>query len=268
MLLAGPRLRRHLRLFWRRSRALLLGLLGIALFFGIWELAPRVLDIHPLVLPTPQRISVSLWRLLLEGDVLVDIGATTRAYGLSFVGACLVGVAIGALAGRVEAVQLATDPVIWFLYSTPLISIYPLLIVWFGLGFRTVVALGFMLSVIPIAINTTAGFKDIDPQFIDVAQSFGLSERQMTSKVMLPGSMPMVLAGVRVASGRALTGVVIGEMFAGTAGLGYQITAMAARVRLPEVFAYLFIVVVFGVLVTQAARFTEDRILSWRPAPT
>jgi ABC-type nitrate/sulfonate/bicarbonate transport system permease component len=238
-----------------------LKVLGVALFFGAWELLPWVLGVDSFVLPPPSVIMATLVDEIVAGQVTEHLLVTMAEYGLALGLAAVVGISLGMLAGRVRVFDYALEPLVWFLYSTPLTAVYPLLILWVGLGFNSVLLIAFLLAVVPVIINTTVGVKNVPEPYLRVGRSFMADRWQMLRKVVLPGSFPLVLAGIRLATGRALTGVVIGEMFGANAGLGFRIAENAARIRVPEVFAYLLLIVAFGVVVTQAFGALEARLL-------
>jgi NitT/TauT family transport system permease protein len=155
---------------------------------------------------------------------------------------------------------------VWFLYAAPLVAFQPLLVVWLGFGFRTVVALAFLLAVVPIAASTLAGVRSVDPILRRAVRGFGGGAGAEIVKVVLPAALPLVLAGLRLGVGRVLVGVVAGEMFSANAGLGFRMTHYGARLRTAEVLASLVLVVGVGVLVTQAVRLAESRLDRWRAA--
>jgi NitT/TauT family transport system permease protein len=156
------------------------------------------------------------------------------------------------------------DPFLWFLYSAPLIAFYPIFVLWFGLGVPTVIALTFLLSIPQIAANTLNGIHNVNPGLIQAARSFGATERDLLWKVVLPASLPAVIAGLRLGVGRALMGVVVGELFGATAGLGYSISYYGALLKTTDMIASLVVVMVLGVLCTQGLSALEARFDSWR----
>jgi ABC-type nitrate/sulfonate/bicarbonate transport system permease component len=238
--------------------------LGVALFFGMWEFVPWLMGADPFVLPPPSLILETLWVELSAGNVLEHLLITTVEYTLALVFASIIGITIGMIAGRVRVFDYATEPFVWFLYSTPLIAIYPILILLVGLGFGSVLLIAFLLAVVPVIINTTVGVKNVHEPHVRLGRAFMASRSQMLKKVILPGSFPLVLAGIRLATGRALIGVVLGEMFGANSGIGFRIAESAARIRVPEVFAYLLVIVAFGVIVTQAFSAVESRLLRYQ----
>jgi len=161
-------------------------------------------------------------------------------------------------------VEYALDPFLWFLYSAPLIAFYPIFVLWFGLGVPTVIALTFLLSVPQIAASTLNGIQNVNPGLIRAARSLGAAEGDLLWKVVLPASVPVIIAGLRLGIGRALMGVVVGELFGATAGLGYSISYYGALLKTTDMIASLVVIVALGVLCTQGLSALEARFDSWR----
>jgi NitT/TauT family transport system permease protein len=156
---------------------------------------------------------------------------------------------------------------VWFLYSAPLVALFPLFIIWFGLGVRPVIAIAFLLSVTPITTNTLSGIKGVSPALLRAAKSFGAGKRDLLWRVILPASVPMVIAGLRLGIGRALTGVVVGELFGATAGLGFSIAYYGGLLKTTNMLASLAVIAVLGVVCTQGLSAVEARLDSWRTGP-
>jgi ABC-type nitrate/sulfonate/bicarbonate transport system permease component len=133
-----------------------------------------------------------------------------------------------------------------------------------GLGVKTIIALAFLFSVVQIIINTMAGVRGIDPVLIRCARSFNARSSDLFFKFTLPGAVLMIIAGLRLAFGRALIGIVIGELFCSNAGLGFHISYYGARLRFADVFASLFVIVAIGISITQTIRIIESRLVRWK----
>jgi ABC-type nitrate/sulfonate/bicarbonate transport system permease component len=243
-----------------------LGALGFVILLALWEAAARAGLANPVVISSPSRIATAFVRQWSSGDLLTDIGTSAVEFGIGFGMAIIVGVALGLAMGMNRFVEYAIDPFVWFVYASPLIAFYPLLIVWLGFGFATVVAVAFLLSFVSIAVNTLAGVHAVDASHVRAVAAFGGSARDVVFKVVLPASVPHILAGARIGLGRALHGVVLGEMFGSNDGLGFSITRYASQLKTAEVFVPLLTLVVFGVAINQASGLLERRLLAWRQA--
>lgn len=243
----------------------MLGALGIVLFVALWEAAVVFGLVNPAFVSRPLLVSKALQRQFASGQLTMDLLVSVQEMALGFALAAVVGVLLGAAMGWYRSVEYSLDPFVWFLYSAPLVAFYPLFIIWLGLGFKTVVAMAFLLTVIPISINTLTGVRALDPVLVRAVRSFGGTNRDIFVKLVLPGAMPIILAGLRIGVGRALIGMMLGEMFGATAGLGYRAVYYGGRLRADDVLAPLVLVVLLGVTSTQAIRLAEVLLTRWKP---
>ncbi len=244
-----------------------LGVLSFAAIFLAWELAVRAGWLNPFFTSQPTAIAAALMRSAQSGELWQSVRVTLGEFAAGFGAAIVIGFLVGVLAGRSRAIEYALDPFIWFIYSAPLIAFYPLFVLWLGLGTRTVVAISFLLSVTPIAVNTTSGIRQINPSLILAARSFGASPRDLLWKVALPASVPMIVAGLRLGVGRALTGVVVAELFVPSGGIGSSIAYNAGLLRTTNMLAALMVIVLLGVICTQSLSAIEARFDTWRTGP-
>lgn len=252
---------------FERYTAVILGTFSFVIIIGFWELSVRWGWMNPFFVSSPAAIVVDLKGQIASGELLDNLSVSMGEFAMGFGLAIVVGIFLGVLVGWYEIVDHLLDPFIWFLYSAPLISFYPLFVIWLGLGQPTVIAITFLLSVIPIVVNTSTGIKEVSPVLIQVTQSFGGRKSDLFFKVALPSSVPMLMAGLRLGIGRALMGVVIAEMFGSTAGLGFSITYYGGLLKTTKMLASLMVVVVLGVLMTQALILLERHFDSWRTGP-
>jgi ABC-type nitrate/sulfonate/bicarbonate transport system permease component len=246
------------------NEATILGITGIVLFLALWELAAQLGWLNPVIVSSPSRIAVAFAGQWQSGQFIGDLGVSVAELVIGFVLSAVVGVAVGIAMGLNRITEYALDPFVWFLYSTPLVALYPLIVVWLGFGFATVIAITFMLTVIPIAVNTFSGVKSVDPSLVRAVRVFGGSQKDVILKAVLPASLPLVLAGFRIGLSRALIGVVLGEMFSSNAGLGFRMTVYAAHLKTADVFVPLVAFVVIGIITTQLAIMLEGRLQSWK----
>ncbi len=255
---------RWLRPLWVRRDAAFLGGAGLGLLAVTWEIAARGHWINAVILSSPSKIGEAFGRQLTSGELLAALGTSLAEFAIGFGLAVGVGLAVGLAMGLSEAVEYALDPFIWFLSAAPLVAFYPLIIVWLGFGFRTVVAITFALTLIPVAVNTLAGIHAVHPSLVRTVRAFGGRRIDVIRKVVLPASLPLVLAGLRIGVGRGIVGVVLGEMFSANAGLGYLMTYYGARLRTADLFVPIIVLMIFGVAATQAIRLLEQRVAGWR----
>jgi NitT/TauT family transport system permease protein len=253
-----------LKRIYRQYDSFLLGTLGLAGFVVLWEMAARLEVADPVLISSPTAVAVALERWALSGVLLRDLGTSLWELAIAFVASAVVGIPLGVAMGWSRPAEYAIDPFVWVLYSTPLVSFWPLFIIWLGIGVKTIIALAFLFSVVQIVINTMAGVRSIDPILVRCARSFNARPVDLFFKFTLPGALLMIIAGLRLAFGRALIGVIIGELFSSNSGLGFHISYYGARLRFADVFAGLFMVVVVGIVSTQLIRIAESRLTQWK----
>lgn len=233
-------------------------------FLGLWELAAQANLLNPVVVSSPSRIYAAFQGQSASGQLLGDFLVSFNELAIGFALSLVVGVAIGIAMGLNRDTEYALDPFVWFLYSTPLVALYPLIVVWFGFGFATVIAITFMLTVVPLIVNTLAGVRSVDPSLIRAVRAFGGTRTDVVFKAILPASLPLVLAGVRIGLGRALIGVVLGEMFSANAGMGFRMTTYGAHLKTADVFVPLTVFIIIGVVLTQLTALLENRLQAWK----
>ena len=247
-----------------KSTPVVLGIGSFAVILLAWESVVRLGWVNPFFVSQPSAVAASLSHAARSGELGHNLAVSFREFAIGYGLSVVVGILTGALAGRFRTVEYALDPFLWFLYSAPLIAFYPVFVLWFGLGAPTVIALTFLLSVPQIAASTLNGIQNVNPGLIRAARSLGAAEGDLLWKVVLPASVPVIIAGLRLGIGRALMGVVVGELFGATAGLGYSISYYGALLKTTDMIASLVVIVVLGVLCTQGLSALEARFDSWR----
>jgi ABC-type nitrate/sulfonate/bicarbonate transport system permease component len=250
---------------WRRSENARIGIVSVLAFMALWEAAVAFGLLNPLLASSPSRIAAAGYDLFAGGTIFGDL----RASGLEFLAgyglAIVIGVPLGVLMGWYGRVNAVLDPFVSALYATPRIALLPLVMIWFGIGLMSKVAIVFLGAVFPILVNTITGMRTIDADFIKVARSFGSNDRQLFLKVALPSSVPLLLAGLRLGLGHGLIGIVVGEMFGATEGLGFLISVAGARFQTDKVMVGIILIAGAGMTLTQILRAVERRFERWRP---
>lgn len=237
----------------------MLGTIGLAGLVLGWEGTARLGAIDPVVFASPGRVGEAIARQWGSGQLAEDLLTSALEFGVAYALALFLGGAVGLLMGLARDAEYALEPFVWFLYSAPLVAFQPLLMVWLGFGFWSVVALATALAAFPIAINTHAGVRSTDPLLLRAVRAFGGRRRDEVLKVILPASVPLVLAGLRIGAGRALVGIVVGEMFGANAGLGFRLAFYGSRLRAADVLVQVLGIVLIGLAATQAVRLAERR---------
>jgi ABC-type nitrate/sulfonate/bicarbonate transport system permease component len=237
---------------------------ALAAFLAIWEFASRAGLVDPLFASSPSLIVAKLVEMVADGSIWPHVAATASVTAAGFALAVAVGVPLGILMGRSELINATVEPFVAALYASPQVAFLPLLIIWLGIGFGSKVALVFIGSVIIMIINTETGVAQVDPRLIETARSFTASERQVLSKIVLPAALPIILAGMRLAIGRALVMVVVAEIYASNRGLGYLIFQAGGMYDTAQVFVGVGILAAAGVSLTALLRALERWLAPWQ----
>jgi ABC-type nitrate/sulfonate/bicarbonate transport system permease component len=249
----------------QRYENTILGTVAVIIFLVIWEGVVDFGLINPLFTSSPSRIAVAGYDLFANGTIWRDLQVSGLEFFAGYGLAVIVGVPLGILMGWYSRVNAILDPFVSALYATPRIALLPLVMIWFGIGLLSKVAIVFLGAVFPILVNTITGVRTINADFIKVARSFGSNDWQFFLKVALPSSVPLLLAGLRLGLGHALIGIVVGEMFGATEGLGFLIAVSGARFQTDRVMVGIIIIAAAGMAMTAILRAIERRFERWRP---
>jgi ABC-type nitrate/sulfonate/bicarbonate transport system permease component len=214
-------------------------------------------------LPPVSAVLQAAAELIASGQILRYLAASSLALLLGYVLAAVVGVGIGLLMGRYRRVEYTLDLYINALLATPKIVLVPVLFAIFGTGRGVQVAIVFLNAFFIIVINTMSAIRTVDPSYLEMARSFGATERQIFTRVLLPGSLPLTMAGLRLGMGRAVKGMINGEMFIVVFGLGGLLRTYGSRFDAENVFAILLVVVGVALACTAAVQAIERAVTRW-----
>jgi NitT/TauT family transport system permease protein len=203
--------------------------------------------------------------MLHEGVLAKDIRVSGTEFLIGYSLAILVGVLFGIAMGWYRDIAAALQPFVSALYSTPRIALLPLFIIWLGIGIWSKVAVVFLVAMFQILINTEAGVRAADESLIRTARSFGANDWQIFSTIVVPGALPFLIAGLRLGLGQALVGIVVGELYAATAGIGYEIAVAGETFQTDRVFVGIAILALAAIFLMWCLRRLELRFERWRP---
>jgi ABC-type nitrate/sulfonate/bicarbonate transport system permease component len=251
--------------FYQRYEALILGGTGVVLVLGIWQAFWSAGMISPLFLSGPSAIVKQFWQSLLHGTLLADMRFSGLNFLIGFGLALVTGVVFGVIIGWYRKVRLVFDPFLNALYATPRIAMVPMIIIWFGVGMWSKVFIVFITAFFPVLINTAGGIRSVDPDLIRAARAFCASDWQIFKSVAIPGSVPFILTGVRQGVALGLIGVVVGEMFGGSQGVGFMVAYGGQTFNTDTLFVGVLIIAFAGILLTALAEKLERRFSRWRP---
>jgi ABC-type nitrate/sulfonate/bicarbonate transport system permease component len=251
--------------FFTEHRRLWLALCSVFFLVTSWELVlTYVFPVDPFFFTKPSLIAVAFNEQIQGSKLWHDLAVSSQAFIWGFTFAVIVGIPVGLVMGWRRRVEYSLDPFLTALYASPLVALAPLFIIVFGVGVLGKAALVFLLSVFPFVFNTFAGVKSTDSLLINVIRSFGGTEKDLYLKVILPSTIPYIIAGARLAIGRGLVGIIVGEFYAASEGIGFAISQAGDTYRLPDMFVGIIILSLIAIILTELMRKLELIIAPWR----
>jgi NitT/TauT family transport system permease protein len=234
-------------------------------FLLLWEAFGQSGLIDPLFISSPTRVAQAGWELVHNPDFWTDLRVSGNEFILGYGAAVAVAIPLGLAIGLSRRLQYMLGPFVDTLNAVPRVTLLPLLIIWFGIGIWSKVVVVFLGAVIPILINTQSGVKTSEARFIRLARSFSASKIKIFTSIVLPGTVPFVFTGLKYGAGRALLGVVVGELYASTSGLGHMIADAGNTFQTDVVFFGVLIFMATGLIVVALLDRLERRFETWRP---
>lgn len=254
--------RRRKKLTHDRRVAWLARFVVAVVVLGAWQIVGTYTQ--PIFTSTPILVAIAGGHEFASGVLLKAIGQSLEELTIGLALGILLGIATGLLMGRYRLLSTGFSWLVSALYATPLIAVIPLVVIWFGLGIESKVFIVFILTYFPMLINTASGVREVDPYLLDVAKAFVLSERQIFRKVILPGALPYVTVGLRLAIGRGLLGVVAAEFLTGLTGLGSLIQLYGNDFETAYLLAPTIVLMILGIIFTALARLLERKASPWK----
>lgn len=246
----------------RLQRILIRGtqLLILVGFFLLWEVAARHAWINPFIFSQPTRVWTATVRLWSQGDLLKHLSWTVGETVLGFSIGTILGIALAILLWWSSFFSKVMDPYIVVLNSVPKVALGPIFVVWLGTTITAVVAMAISISVIVTIMMMHTGFQEVDPNKIKLVRTFGASKGQILRKVVLPASVPTMIAALKVNVGLSLVGTIVGEFLASKAGLGYLIVYGGQVFNMSLVMASILLLLIVSVILYYAVNFIEERV--------
>jgi NitT/TauT family transport system permease protein len=269
------------RLYVDHERAVI-GSVVVVLFLLFWEglergwwadaLRPLIGNaaerwvVRPIFISSPTRIAQAAYRMFfVTGEIWNDLQWSALAYAFGLGLAIVVGIPFGLAAGWYRKFSYAVGPFLAGLNATPQIAFLPLIVVWVGTGLAAKILIIFLLAVLPIAMSAQAAVRTTDARLVTMAKSFRAGEWQLFRSIILPSAVPYLLAGLRLAIGRAMIGIVVGEIYGSAAGVGAMINQAGSRFQTDKVFVGVLTIVAAGLILSEIVRRIEARVDIWRP---
>lgn len=248
--------------WWQRPAVFRYGFLALILI--VWQIVGP--NISPIFFTYPTKIAVAFWQLTISGDLPYYLSQSLEVMFYGLLSAIVVGIPVAVAMARVRWLDWALDLPINALYATPMVALVPLLVLWFGIYLKAKIIVVFLFAVFPILINTYQGVRECDKNMLEVARSFRSGEWQVWRDVLLPFALPYIAAGIRLAIGRGLVGMVVAEFYTTISGLGFMITRYANNFEMDKTFVPVIMLMILGVSLTTGLKWLERRIAPWSHA--
>ena len=253
------------RTFYQRHERLILGGTAVLVAVAAWQLLWSAKLISPLFFTGPSSVATRFVEEWTTGRLKQDMAYSGTNFLIGVAMAITVGVVLGVLIGWYRRLSMVVDPFVTTLYSTPRVALVPLVLIWFGIGMWSKVFIVFINAVFPVLINTIGGVRAIDADLLRAARAYCASDWQIFTTVVIPGAVPFILTGVRQAVALGLIGVVVGEMFRGSEGIGFMVNYGGQTFQTDTVFLGVAIIAGAGIVLTWLAEQLEKRFSRWRP---
>jgi sulfonate transport system permease protein len=244
-----------------RNRPYVYRIVSVVVVLGLWEIIGPHID--PIFFTYPSAIAVAFWEMTLSGELPKYAWESLQILFYGMLLAVAVGIPLGVMMARFRKLDWLLDTWLNALYSTPTVALVPLLVLWFGIRAEAKIVVVFLFAIFPVLINTYQGVRKVDPGFLEVARSFRSSEWRMWRDVLLPWAVPYITAGIRLAIGRGLVGMIIAEFYTAMTGLGYMIVRYAHIFKMDRTFVPVILLMLLGITLTAALKWVERRIAPW-----
>lgn len=263
MAMSEPGVRRKSR-FWTLSNVpswvITVGTIVLALM--LWQYFGR--NINPIFGSYPTAIAAAGWEMLITGELAAALLESIKPFVVGFALSMVVGVPLGLLLGRFRVFEAAFGIFVTGGFAMPLVALVPLLVLWLGLGFAVKAAVIFLMCIFPIAINTWLGVKVVPKTLIEVGHAFVASNSVILRRIVLPATLPYIIAGVKLSVGRGVVAMVIAEFFTAISGLGGIIINSATNFDTARMFVPIIVLMVLATLLNALVSWVERRVAPWQ----
>lgn len=241
-----------------------IGIVTPVVLLGLWEVAAHFKFIDPRFFPPPSSIVHQFAALVASGELGANVAASLQRLGLGMLLGGLPALLLGLAMGISRPLRAAIDPLISATYPIPKSAILPLVLLIFGLGEMSKVVMVALGAFYPIVINTVVGVANIDKIYLDVGQNYRANRWQVFRTIALPGALPSIMAGVKLAVGMGLILIAISEMVAANDGIGYMIWNAWQVLTVDTMYVGLLVIAVLGFLFSLVLDEVEHRLIPWK----
>jgi NitT/TauT family transport system permease protein len=246
------------------SRRLFVGTLSVAAFLLLWQFVGQREIVRSDLISYPTEVLATFVRLISTGELGSNAAITLQEFVEGFIPSIAFGIVCGVLLALIRPLRELLDPLLTAMYTAPVIAFIPILVVWFGVGTYSKVIIVFISAIFPIMINTRVGVSEIAEPWLRAVRAFGADRFQIVTKAILPGSMPAIMAGIRLGLGRAIVGLIAGEMYVSLGGIGRMIQVYSSAARSSEIIVLVVVIAVFGYACVALLRSVENRMGTWQ----
>jgi NitT/TauT family transport system permease protein len=251
----------------RRHKQLLtlaIRMVSLTVVLTLWQFVGAGVD--PVLFTTPTKVFFAAVTMIGSGELWMYLWPSLVVLGIGLTLAAVIGIATGLLLARFWVLDVALGVYITFLYSTPSVALVPLIVLWAGFETTAKVVILFLFAFFPMAINTYQGVKNVDTKLVEVGRAFRCSEWQLWTNIVLPGALPFIVTGLRLAVGRGLIGMVLADLYTAISGIGYLIVRTASTYQVDKMFVPIVTLGVLGVTLTALLRLLEIKVAPWTAA--
>lgn len=249
----------------KRSKMVILKSSAIVAFILLWEAAPHLGLINPIFIPPPSVVAAKMFELLLSGELLVHISASLERVFLGFIIALAVALPLGFLIGGwFKTFETAVNPLLQVLGQANPFTLFPVFMALLGIGEISKIAIIYWVCQWPVLFNTVSGIKNVDPVFIRVGRSMGLSKFGLFRNVLFPAALPAIFTGIRMSAVFAFFMLIGAEMIGAHSGLGFMIIQSEAVFNMPKMYAAIVSVALLGIVINQIMLRLEKKATSWK----
>ncbi len=261
------RRRRHPLVAWYRlNERLLLSVAGVVAFFAFWQIGSDAGFIDRFFFSSPRAVAAAAIDEVQVPRFWNDVKISALEVGIGTLAAVATAVPLGLAIGWYRRLSLAADPWLNFTNALPRAALVTLVVLWAGLGFEMKTVIVFLGGFFSIILPTVEGVRTVERQFVDVARSFRAKDTLISRSIVLPGTVPFIVTGLRLAVGRVLAGVIIAEFYAQTEGLGVMIAKAAASLQSDRMIFGVLLFTLVGIVLYEAVGALERYFQRWRPS--
>lgn len=244
----------------------LIGMCSIVIVLVMWQLIVDLHLVQRFLLSSPTGIAVALYDLFVKQNFLHQVLISAYQFAIGYAGAVIIGVVVGLMMGWFRSVRAALQPIVSAIYSTPTVALIPLFVVWFGVGNDSKIFMVMLAALFPVLLNTVAGTMAAPKELLEMSASFGATRLDTFRTILLPSAVPFIMTGLRLAVGVGVILTIVGEMLAGTDGIGYVIQNAGQTFDTREIFAGVIVVAVAATILIALLRRIERHFDAWRPS--